>query len=140
MFSKQCTRTEKYFQLPLEKKGAKKHILEKRHQNAHNDRPTLSWNMGKHRRLLLLKNLQLLKLLLLEDQRTNNKYKKRFWVRQVYQARKEKGEFTLLVNDLRLFDLELFFRYFRMSPSNFEIKLGCISHFETTNNDARTHL
>ena len=80
---------------------------EKRRQNAHNDRPTLSWNMGKRRRLLLLKKLQLLKLLLLEDQRTNNKHKKRFWVRQLYQARKEKGEFTLLVKEKGEFTLHV---------------------------------
>ena len=83
--------------------------------------------MDKRRRLLLLKKLQYFKLFLLEDQQTNKKYKKRFWVRQLYQARKEKGEFSLLVNDMRLFNEELFFRYFRMSPSSFETLLGWVA-------------
>ena len=76
--------------------------------------------MKTRRRLLFLKKIQLLRLLLLDDQQSNEKFKKRFWVRKLYLARKEKGEFNLLVRDRRLFDQELFFRSSRMSPSNFE--------------------
>ena len=60
--------------------------------------------MEKHRRLVFAEKASTFKLLLLEDQTTSKKYNKRFWVRQLYQARKEKGEFNLLVKDMRLFD------------------------------------
>ena len=118
---------ERRFQFPLKKKGAKTDVLEKKvWQNTLNDRPRHSFEMDTRQRLLLLKKLQLLKLLLLEDQTMNKKYKKRFWVRQLYQARKERGEFHLLVTDMRMFDHELFFRYFRMSPTNFETLLSWV--------------
>ena len=59
-------------------------------------------------------------LLLLSRRMKKDKYKKSFWIRKLYQERKTKGEFYLLVQDLRLFDDELFFRYFRMNASKFE--------------------
>ena len=75
-------------------------------------------------------------LLLLSRRMKKDKYKKSFWIRKLYQERKTKGEFYLLVQDLRLFDDELFFRYFRMNASKFEelllmvapkIKKNCVS-------------
>ena len=62
-----------------------------RRQNSHYDRPRHSLKMDKRRRLLLLKKLQVLKLLLLEDQKANKKDEEWFLVRHVCQARKEKG-------------------------------------------------
>lgn len=38
-----------------------------------------------------------------------------------------KGEFYLLVQDLRLFDNELFFRYFRMNAAKYEELLAMIA-------------
>ena len=52
------------------------------------------------------------------------KYKKRFWVRQLFKERKEKGEYHLLVKDMKLFDHEYFFKQFRMLPHKYE-KLLC---------------
>ena len=50
------------------------------------------------------------------------------WVRKIYQERKQKGEFHLLINEMRLHDHELFFRYFRMSPTRYEHLLEQIGH------------
>ena len=42
------------------------------------------------------------------------------WVRQIYKGRKQKGEFHLLIKEMRLHDHTLFFQYFRMSPTQYE--------------------
>lgn len=44
-------------------------------------------------------------------------------MRKLYEERNHKGEYSLLVHDLRLYDHEMFFRYFRMMPETFEILL-----------------
>ena len=70
---------------------------------------------------LLLKKKILLQLLLLQTStKPKKKNKKKCWVRKIYAERKEKGEFHLLVRDLKLHDHEYFFKCFRMSPENFE--------------------
>ena len=51
----------------------------------------------------------------------------RFWMRKLYEERNFKGEYSLLVHDLRLYDREMFFRYFRMTTETFEILLGLIA-------------
>ncbi|XP_057310637.1 uncharacterized protein LOC130648602 [Hydractinia symbiolongicarpus] len=79
------------------------------------------------RRLVLLKKVKLLKLLALENEKNNRKYKKRYWIRQIYQERKQKGEFHLLIQDLKLYDHQLFFQYFRMSPSDLEKLLSWVA-------------
>ena len=48
------------------------------------------------------------------------KIKKRLWVRKIYAECLQKGEFHLLVQDLRLHEQEYFFKYFRMSPTTYE--------------------
>ena len=48
------------------------------------------------------------------------KKRKRFWVRRLFAERKTKGEFYLLIRDLRLFDSEYFFKYYRMSNVQYE--------------------
>ena len=72
------------------------------------------------KRLLLLKSLN-------QIENKNGRKKKRFWVRKLYAERLQKGEFHLLVRDLRLHDHEYFFKYFRMSPTVFEELLSCLS-------------
>ena len=52
--------------------------------------------------------------------------KRKYWVRKIYQDRQEKGEYHLLVNDLRMHDKDYFFRCFRMSPVVFEELLAMI--------------
>ena len=70
---------------------------------------------------------KLLILLLLRKRRQRLKYRKRFWVRKVYEERKTKGEFNVLVRELMLADHEYFFRLFRMSPSTFELLLSWVA-------------
>ena len=46
--------------------------------------------------------------------------KHRVWVRKILTERKSKGEYHVLVKELKLFDHEFFFKQFRMSPTRFE--------------------
>ena len=59
------------------------------------------------------------------------KKKRKYCVRIIYQDRKEKGEYHLLVKELRLHDREYFFRCFRMSPTLFEELLSMIAPYIT---------
>ena len=52
---------------------------------------------------------------------------RRFCVRKIYSERKEKGEYFMLVKDLRLFDHEMFLKYFRMSPTTYEKLLSFVA-------------
>ena len=74
---------------------------------------------------------KLLILLLLRKRRQRLKYRKRFWVRKVYEERKTKGEFNVLVRELMLADHEYFFRLFQMSPSTFELLLSWVASLIT---------
>ena len=44
------------------------------------------------------------------------KKQKKFWVRPIFRERKLKGEFHTLIQDLKLFDSEYFFKQFRITP------------------------
>ena len=72
------------------------------------------------RRRLLSKKAKLLQLLYVDFITKKNKYKKTVWIRKLFEEREQKGEFNMLVKDMKLFDSEWFFRYFRMSPETFE--------------------
>ena len=61
--------------------------------------------------LLVKKRLLLLKLLI-QTENKNGRKKKRFWVRKLHAELWQKGEFHLLVRDLRLNDHEYFFKCF----------------------------
>ena len=50
-------------------------------------------------------------------------------MRRIYQERKEKGEFHLLVKDLKLFEHSFFFKYFRMNPCTYEKLLSWVGPF-----------
>ena len=76
--------------------------------------------------MLLKTKLLYLKLLLHKRNKSQNKYKKRYWIRKLNLDRKQKGEYNILVKDLKLFDHELFFRYFRMSPTILEELLSWV--------------
>ena len=60
------------------------------------------------------------KLLLLRRKTIQTKHTKRMWVRQIYKDRQQKGEFHLLIREMKLHDHTLFFQYFRMSPTQYE--------------------
>ena len=51
---------------------------------------------------------------------------RKVWVRNLYKERDQKGEYNLLVKELKLYDHELFFRYFRMLPGTFEVLLRLV--------------
>ena len=78
--------------------------------------------------LLLLRRARIQRYLLWRKMRLSlsRKKERRFWVRKIFAERKEKGEYYTLVRDLRLHDQEMFFRYFRMSPTTYEKLLGYV--------------
>ena len=51
--------------------------------------------------------------------RTKKSRRRKYWVRPLFRAREEKGEFNIY-NELRLHDREYLFRYFRMQPQRFD--------------------
>lgn len=65
-------------------------------------------------------------LLLRRTRQRINKYKKRFWVRDIIKRRKELGEYHRLIQEMRLNDHESFFQYFRMTPRRFDLLLGIV--------------
>ena len=52
---------------------------------------------------------------------------KRLWIRKIYQERKEKGEYHLLIRDMRLYDHSLFYQQFRMTPTKYEDLLNMVA-------------
>lgn len=87
-------------------------------------RATLFFVMAafNHRRRLFL-------LLLLVRQRMARRRprtKKRTWVRQINRRRESLGEFHSLIQEMRLFDHDVFYRYFRMMPSWFDQLLSLV--------------
>ena len=50
-----------------------------------------------------------------------------FWVQEIYQERKEIGEFYQLVTEAKVADEELFFKMFWMIPTKFEALLSLVS-------------
>ena len=61
-------------------------------------------------------------------QRGKKKHKKRhFWIRKFYNERKLKGKYNTHFKDLKLYDHEIIFRYFRTSPSTFEKLLKIVA-------------
>lgn len=59
-------------------------------------------------------------LLCLIHRRRQRRHKKQFWVRPIFQRRREQGEFYNLVQELRLSDREFHFKYMRMSKERFD--------------------
>ena len=77
--------------------------------------------------LLLLKQKVILQTLYLRRISCKTTKKKgKYWVRKIYAKRQIKGEYHLLVQDLKLHEQDYFFRCFRMSPENFEMLLSWI--------------
>ena len=72
---------------------------------------------------------QLLLLLLrrrVKRRKRITKYKKKYWIRQIFAERKVKGEFHCLVQEMKRFGHEFFCKHFRMLPSKLEELLGWV--------------
>ena len=79
---------------------------------------------------LLYLQKKIILLFLLKRRRNVRKYsKKKFWVREIFKEREEKGEFQNLIRDLRLFDDTYFYKNFRMSTQRFELLLSWVAPF-----------
>ena len=59
--------------------------------------------------------------MLLRSTLSRNRIRKKIWIRQIFRQRETKGEFHILVKDLRLFDKEYFFRKFQVDLATFEL-------------------
>ena len=59
--------------------------------------------------------------MLLRSTLSRNRIRKKIWIRQIFQQRETKGEFHILVKDLRLFDKKYFFRNFQVDAATFEL-------------------
>lgn len=82
-----------------------------------------------HKRLLLI-------LLLVRRRRRRRLRQRRFWVRNIFQTRRTRGEFHSLVDEMRLGDHQSFYRYFHMSPQRFNHLLSLVGPtitLQTTN-------
>ena len=68
------------------------------------------------------------KLLLLFKRRYDERSReKRIWVGKLFQDRKKKGEFHLLILDMRLHDADDFFKYCRMNSTHYEFLLSKVA-------------
>ena len=76
----------------------------------------------------LSKRTIILLLLKLKDAKNPGK---KMWVRKIFQERSTKGEFNLLIRDLRLHDAELYFKYFRMNVIQHELLLSKVAPLTT---------
>ena len=54
------------------------------------------------------------------------KRKHRMWVRQIFRDRRAKGEYSLLIKDMALFDHKYFLKQFRMLPAKLEELLSFV--------------
>ena len=60
-------------------------------------------------KVLIHRKSLILKLLALQSLKRKSQRRKRFWMRQIYLERQQKGEFHLSVHEIMLFDHEYFF-------------------------------
>ena len=73
---------------------------------------------------------QIVVLLLLrrrQRRRSKEKENKRIWVRKLCAERKEKGEYHLLIREMKLYDHMLFYQQFRMTPEKYEHLLQLVA-------------
>ena len=85
-----------------------------------------------NRRWLLLQRqkLALISMLLLRHRRRYVATRKRkSWMRKLFQERRSKGLYNMLVKDLMLFDDLYFFKAFKMSTTRFEELLSWVAPF-----------
>ena len=62
----------------------------------------------------------------------------KFWVRKIFQERKKYGLYHILTDELRLFDIQYFFRFVRMTPQRFERLLSLFGpHLQQTTTKMR---
>ncbi|XP_046863249.1 protein ALP1-like [Xenia sp. Carnegie-2017] len=73
-----------------------------------------------NRRILLL-------LYLRRRMRRCKKYRKRFWVRPIFERRQQHGEYFRLVKEMKEEDHESYFAYFRMLPRHFDFLLSLVA-------------
>ena len=76
------------------------------------------------------KKICALTLLVMLDKMENEDTGRRFWVRKIFQEKKEYGLYRILTDELRLFDKEYFFRFVRTTPQRFRFVRTTPQRFE----------
>ena len=71
-----------------------------------------------------------LALLVMLDKVENEDTGRRFWMRKIFQERKNCSLFHILTDELRLFDKEYFFRFIRMTLQRFRFVRTTPQRFE----------
>ena len=61
----------------------------------------------------------------------NKRRNRKIWVRKWLSERREKGEYDLLLNQLRLEDQESFWRYLPMNTATFQELMRLVGHVKT---------
>ena len=85
--------------------------------------------MASHNTRYLLKRLIIFQYYVENLREDGVNAKGRFRRDGFFQERKEKGEFHLLVKDIKLFDHSFFLKYFEMNPSIYEKLLSWVGAF-----------
>ena len=70
--------------------------------------------------VLTRKEIIMLLILWRRIKKRRMKNKKRFWVREILKERNTKGEYHLLIKELKLYDHEFFYKQFRITPTKYE--------------------
>ena len=66
-------------------------------------------------------NKRLLPLFYLRQRRKRKqRYRKKYWIRDIFRSRFLLGEYHTLVKEMHENDHESFYKYFRMTPERFE--------------------
>ena len=76
-----------------------------------------------------VKRRRVLLLLLLRRRRRLRRQKaviRSSWVRKIFRNRAEMGEYHGLINEMRLFDHESYYKYFHMTPTRFDSLLSLV--------------
>ena len=63
---------------------------------------------------------ELLLLAMYQRRRRRRKRQKRFWVRYIFPQRNQRGSFSTLIQEMHLSDLEMHFKYLRMSKERYD--------------------
>ena len=61
-----------------------------------------------------------------QRRKRRRKYRKRCWVREIFQNRFQLGEYQTLLKEMRENDHESFYKYFRMTPARFDQLLSLV--------------
>ena len=75
-------------------------------------------------------NFEFMALLALKLKRRRRKKKRQYWVRPIFQRRREQGDYYNLLQELRLSDPHCHFQFLRMSKERFDSLLSKVGEIK----------